>query len=262
MAMVLGAFLMGLIALVIGNMTAMLVRLKEKVDSFDRASQVFLLLHQEIKQADQDFGGSFFSEKTLQVRLDSPMKLFYPVTHSLQLLTQPPDFFPITTPGPGQYAGGVLLWSVHFLAPLRGVSGKKGENFLAYTPLQHFSYGSPALDKEDVIGVKEGKNLQIFQITRVSSSGIFLNNPLIFNVNNGQAGLISNGLWYLGYAGAEKASAGKIPRRPTALYRYDSRNHLREKMVSEINGFGVGFGVEEKNPHKISVQVGKTHYVF
>jgi prepilin-type N-terminal cleavage/methylation domain-containing protein len=251
-AMVIASLMMSLVALLIGNMTQVLMRLKEKVDSFDRASQVFLWLHQEINQSHQDFGDKNFS---IRMTLSPDQAIFYPLQNALQFLTQPPDFFPILKSEAGQYAGGLLIWSVHFLSPLREVSGKKGDNFLAYTQTRNSSYGYQAFDKNDVVGVREGQSIQISKISRVSSSGIFLTKPLSLNIKNGQCGLLTSDLWYIGYTAG---GIGKNNNKNKALYRYQSQNHLKEKIVSDISAFGL----TPQNPGKIWVQQGSSRYVF
>ena len=254
-AMIIGALLISLVSVSLGRMIAVVLRIKESVDSFDRASKVFLLIRRDIFEATRDFSGTLkanpkSSKKItdssgkddgvdesgdLKFEVSPEIAEQYPIQSPLQILNHPPSFLE----GLSQYSGGPLVWSIHFVRPLQTVSGNKGEYFLNLQS-SHQKYLSQAFDAGDVIGVREGRDIQVFQISRVSLPKIFLTQPLAIDVKQGECGLLSNGLWYLGYENKSKSKPrpnAKSKLQETALYRY--QNHLNEVMVSGVRAFGI-----------------------
>jgi hypothetical protein len=245
-AMLVGALLLTLFSLSLGGMTSALLKMRDQVDSFEQASQVFLLIRRDIA----DINSAKFQIKKIKISVDKSIAEGYPIETPLQILNQPPqiqglDFF--------RYAGGKIIWVVHFLFPLKILSGKKGEETLKIenSEIKPRKYLSQAWNSGDIIGVWEGDSLQLLQISRVSPSQIFLTKPLKLSVNKGQGGLLVSDLWYLGY---ENKNKNKNLQEQKALYR--NQNGINEKMVSNIDAFGVG------QPWQIWVDQGKNHYVF
>jgi prepilin-type N-terminal cleavage/methylation domain-containing protein len=170
--MLVGALLLTLFSFSLGGITSGLLKLKERVDSFERASQVFLLIRRDI------------GEQNLSQLSDSLPK-------DIDL---------------SRYAGGETLATVYLLRPLEEISGRKGENFFQIINPEIFSgkYISQAWENGDVIGMWIGNALQKFKITRRTDSQIFLTQPLKREVKTGKVGLLIRNFWYVGFEDNKK----------------------------------------------------------